>query len=87
MVDRCDLEDDWHPYGGHCYKYFTNDASWSDAKTTCENNRATLAILNTHKKLHVFSEIVSCKDYDSGIWIGLSDTVQHFIILYLFTVL
>ena len=75
MLDKCDLEDDWHPYAGRCYKYFTNDATWSDARTACANKGASLAILNTNEKLDVFKEVVSCKDYDSGIWIGLSDKV------------
>ena len=70
------MGDDWHPYAGKCYKYFTDDVTWGEAKATCEENFGELAVLDTSEKLDIFKEVVSCKDYDAGIWIGLSDTVS-----------
>ena len=81
ILDACDYEDDWHPYAGKCYKYFTNDATWPDAKTACENNKGNLAILDSTEKMGVFNEIVSCEDFEASIWIGLSDVVSGILII------
>ena len=74
-MDTCNFDDGWHDIDGMCFKYFDEDRSWQDAKTHCESQKATLAILNSPSKLDIFSEVVQCKDYSKGVWIGLSDTV------------
>ena len=76
ILDKCDLADDWHDYAGRCYKYFTDDATWSQAGEICSQSNGNLAILDSSEKEHVFAEIVSCKDFDAGVWIGLSDVVR-----------
>jgi len=75
IQDACDLADGWHPYSGMCYKYLTTKKTWQDAENDCVNNRGHLAILNTQVKFSILEEIVYCKDYQAGVWIGLSDTV------------
>ena len=37
---------------------------------------STAIILNDEAKHDVFREVVDCKDYTKGVWIGLSDTVS-----------
>ena len=76
ILDKCNLDEDWHPYAGRCYRYFTENLKWSDAREICSENSGTLAILDSNEKQDVFKEIVSCKDYDTGVWIGLSDVVS-----------
>ena len=75
MLDKCDYENDWHPFDSMCFKYYTNDASWTDARTSCQAARGDLAVLDTDKKLGIFTEVVNCKDLNTGIWMGLSDQV------------
>ena len=71
----------WHDFDGMCFKYYDVDKSWHDAKADCEQDSATLAILDEKSKHDIFREVVDCKDYTKGVWIGLSDTVSTVLML------
>ena len=82
ILDLCNIDDDWHDFDGMCFKYFDQSRNWKSAKSECERKSSTLAILNTEDKHDVFKEVVSCKDYEKGVWIGLSDTVKTNLCIY-----
>ena len=83
ILDICNNEDGWHDFDGMCFKYIDDEKSWHDAADECVKYSATLPILDTKEKAEVFREVVDCKDYTKGVWIGLSDKVrfgyQHYI--------
>ena len=76
VVDLCDYEGGWHPYDGVCYKYSTTKRSWQDANRECAAGNGRLAKMNTQAKFAIMEEIVACKDFQAGVWLGLSDTAS-----------
>ena len=77
MVDPCDFDNGWHPFNTSCFKYSTVKRSWLDAQQQCVDGNGQLAVINTKDKWSLMEELVACKDFQSGIWIGLSDTVSR----------
>jgi len=74
LADLCDVDNGWFFYSGMCYKYSTNKVNWFDAQAQCEVKKGRLAVVDTLEKWSNIQDIVTCKDYEAGIWIGLSDT-------------
>ena len=75
-MDLCDFDNGWQSYGSMCYKYSTSKMTWYDAQAHCAANSGRLAVVDTSEKWGRVEDVVSCKDYQAGIWIGLSDTVR-----------
>jgi len=76
VADLCDFDNGWAPYGTLCYKYSTAKMTWYDAQAHCAASKGTLALIYTPERWNNMEDIVSCKDFQAGIWIGLSDTAN-----------
>jgi len=74
VVDACDFENGWVPFKTSCYKYSQTKRNWLDAQQQCAQGNGKLAVTNTQEKWDLMEELVACKDFQAGIWIGLSDT-------------
>ncbi|ELT89181.1 hypothetical protein CAPTEDRAFT_186880, partial [Capitella teleta] len=73
VYDMCDIDNNWHPYDSHCYKYYAESRDWYAANEACIRENGHLIMLETESKYHILSEVIECTDYERGIWIGLSD--------------
>lgn len=75
-LDVCNIEDGWQAFNGRCYKYNKDRRSWADAVLQCSSHDYSQLIMpNSADKFQVIEHVVSCKDYEAAVWIGLSDTV------------
>jgi len=74
VVDPCDFDNGWHSFNTSCYKYSSIKRSWLDAQQQCMDGNGNLVVANTQAKWSLLQEFMPCKDFDAGVWIGLSDT-------------
>jgi len=76
-LDLCNVADGWQAFGNQCYKYNTDRRTWQEAVKQCAmHDNAQLVTLNSADKFNILEHVVSCKDFEAAVWIGLSDTVS-----------
>ncbi|KAL5011335.1 hypothetical protein ScPMuIL_009886 [Solemya velum] len=75
-LDVCSAEDGWHFINGQCYRLFDQKVDWYDARRTCNQNDADLAVIPDVHMNTMLSSLVPCNTADNEAWIGLSDTMS-----------
>ena len=53
-----DCPDSWKKFEGKCYKFFTNQKTWTEARSYCQSQGQNVSNLNYLKLIHVLSCIL-----------------------------
>lgn len=76
VVQHCDLGNGWHQYDGKCYKEMNDAKNWNAANDTCKNNGGRLVVMKEQSQIDALEHLQFCADYETGIWIGMTDKVK-----------
>ncbi|XP_033116354.1 regenerating islet-derived protein 3-alpha-like, partial [Anneissia japonica] len=61
-------------YDSHCYMLYTATATWSDAKSVCDNSSSTLLTINSEEeRTHLTDIMISSFPSLPQVWTGLND--------------
>ncbi|XP_067413541.1 C-type lectin-like, partial [Emydura macquarii macquarii] len=69
---------DWLYYQGHCYGFFPEEKTWSDAEVECLYHRrgAHLASILNKAEGDTVANYITMSGYEDTVWIGLHDSCQ-----------
>ncbi|XP_034984492.2 C-type lectin lectoxin-Thr1-like [Zootoca vivipara] len=71
---------DWFPYGGYCYKLFSNKLTWAEAEVACQYYfpYGHLASIHSIHQSAVLAEYIMKYHKDgTSVWIGLHDPLKN----------
>ncbi|XP_067417520.1 regenerating islet-derived protein 4-like, partial [Emydura macquarii macquarii] len=70
---------DWLYYQGHCYGFFPEEKTWSDAEVECQYQRLGAHLVSILSKAEgdTVANYITMSGYQDHVWIGLHDSRQN----------